>query len=279
MKEPQRLREIDPDAAVLLGAAADYQPPRGARRRLVRFLALSLTAGASASTVSVAVAAKTWAVVCAVTTTVAGAGVVAYRATAPMRHRTEAARSRGERRPAPEPPVRVAMTPPPAVAPEPATDPVAEPLPVVLAPAAPPPSPRPRKRLAPAPVAAVTAPLESPPPSPVAPPGAAPLRSPLAGELALLHAAENAMHRHDPAEALARVDEYARVFPDGALIDESSVLRVTALRSAGERARARAEAAMFLRAHSKSVLAPRVEALLSEIEREEQTPSPSMEKP
>jgi hypothetical protein len=276
MKEPQRLRDIDPDAAVLLRAAADYQPPRGARRRLVRFLALSLTAGASASSVSVAVAAKTWVMVCAVTTTVAGTGIVAYRATAPARQRAELARSRAARHAPPEPPARIEMAPPPEAAT--ARAPVPEPLPEL--PPAPPTATRAQKRTgSPLVALAVPRPTNSTSPPPVAPLEPLPLRAPLAGELVLLQAAETAIRHHDPGEALARVDEYARVFPDGALIDESSVLRMTALRSAGQLVRARAEAALFLRTHARSVLAPRVGALLSEIEGQERTRPPRMEKP
>ncbi|MEA2699993.1 MAG: hypothetical protein QOI66_4264 [Myxococcales bacterium] len=271
MKEPQRLRDIDPDAAVLLRAAADYQPPRGAHRRLVRFLALSLTAGASASSVSVAVAAKTWVMVCAVTTTVAGTGIVAYRARAPARQRAELARSRVARQAPPELPARLETPPPPAAATALAPSPL-PPLPLT--------APRAQTRIG-SPLVALATPRPANPPSPppVAPSEPLPMRAPLAGELVLLHAAETAIRRHDPGQALARVDEYARVFPDGALIDESSVLRVTALWNAGQLARARAEAALFLRTHSRSVLAPRVGALLSEIERQERTTAPRMEKP
>jgi hypothetical protein len=105
-----------------------------------------------------------------------------------------------------------------------------------------------------------------------APAPTAPRRAPLAGEIALLDAAERAERRHDHAAALASLDAYARTFPDGALLAEAQVLRVSALLGLGDDAAAQAEARSFLARYAPSPLAARVQSMLSQRSRREKEP-------
>jgi hypothetical protein len=80
----------------------------------------------------------------------------------------------------------------------------------------------------------------------------------------LLEAANSAARRSDFREALARLDEHAVLFPQGALVEEAAVLRISALLGAGERAAARGEANVFLSRFGKSLLADRVRLMITE---------------
>jgi hypothetical protein len=101
-------------------------------------------------------------------------------------------------------------------------------------------------------------------PLPSAAPPAPPRRAPLAREIAVLDAAERAERRRDHHGALASLNEYARAFPDGALLAEAQVLRISALLGIGDRAAAQAEARSFFARYAPSPLAARVHSLLSD---------------
>jgi hypothetical protein len=91
----------------------------------------------------------------------------------------------------------------------------------------------------------------------------APRQAPLAREIALLDSAEHAERRQDHAAALASLNEYDRVFPDGALRAEAEVLRISALLGRGEEAVAREHARLFLARSAPSPLTARVRSMLS----------------
>lgn len=86
----------------------------------------------------------------------------------------------------------------------------------------------------------------------------------LESETALLRAAHQAMQSGDAARALALLDEHARSYPRGALVEERGAQRVFALCALGSKARARGEAAIFLAERPNSPLAPRVRAACAE---------------
>ena len=77
-------------------------------------------------------------------------------------------------------------------------------------------------------------------------------------EAAILRAAEHALAAHDGTTALARLDEHATRFPQGALVEERIAARVLALCSVGRVANARVEAQRFLVARPRSPLAAQV---------------------
>ncbi len=114
-------------------------------------------------------------------------------------------------------------------------------------------------------------PLPSAVPAAVPPPR----RAPLAREIALLDAAERAERQQDHRAALARLEEYGREFPDGALLAEAEVLRISALLGGGDAATARARARAFLAAAAPSPLTARVAAMLSRASRESREESAS----
>jgi hypothetical protein len=62
--------------------------------------------------------------------------------------------------------------------------------------------------------------------------------------------------------ALAKLDDYARVYPRGRLVLEAEVLRMEALTRAGHPAQAKKRAQAFLHRHPNSVLASRVRGYL-----------------
>jgi hypothetical protein len=105
-------------------------------------------------------------------------------------------------------------------------------------------------------------------PSPAAAPPAPPPRAPLAREIALLDAAERAERRHDHGAALASLNEYARAFPDGALLAEAHVLRIGALLGNGDDTAAQGEARSFFARYASSPLTARVRSMLSERSRQ-----------
>ena len=95
-----------------------------------------------------------------------------------------------------------------------------------------------------------------------------PRRAPLAREIALLDAAERAERQQDHRSALARLDQYGREFPDGALLAEAEVLRISALFGTGEVATAQRRARSFLAASAPSPLTARIASMLSRASRE-----------
>jgi RNA polymerase sigma factor (sigma-70 family) len=113
--------------------------------------------------------------------------------------------------------------------------------------AAPPPSPSPTA--APEPVA--------PPPSPPRRARVAPSADRLAEEVALLDRVHARVTAGDAAAALALLDEHARRFADGALLDLGDAARVRALCLAGDEPAAVAVAARLVAAHPDSSVAQR----------------------
>jgi outer membrane protein assembly factor BamD (BamD/ComL family) len=87
----------------------------------------------------------------------------------------------------------------------------------------------------------------------------------LARELELLDAAERAERRGDHAAALVSLDEYARAFPDGAMLAEAKVLRIAALVGNGDEMSAQDLAQAFLARYAPSPLTARVRSMLSKI--------------
>ncbi|MCY1059759.1 hypothetical protein [Nannocystis sp. SCPEA4] len=74
----------------------------------------------------------------------------------------------------------------------------------------------------------------------------------LDAELALLRAAREALAHNSPAAALQSLEQHAREFPGGHLVEERMLLRAQAQCELGERAAARAAAAELVRAFPRS---------------------------
>jgi hypothetical protein len=92
-----------------------------------------------------------------------------------------------------------------------------------------------------------------------APPAASlPPASDLGGEAALLESAERAIRDHDEARALDRLDEYARRFPEGALLVEAKGARAIALCGSGHRERGGEVAAEIAGRWPNAPILPRV---------------------
>ena len=88
----------------------------------------------------------------------------------------------------------------------------------------------------------------------------------MAAELVPLDQARVFLGRGKPSVALELLTQYEREFPDGALRPEATLLRMDALRAAGNDAAAAALARRFLDDHGASPHAERVRALLQRIE-------------
>jgi hypothetical protein len=151
-------------------------------------------------------------------------------------------------------PIAIASAPLVAVVPRPAVLPSADvPLPVAAVCAL---------REAQPPVAAPRA--EAPPqklrPVAVAP---TPAADPGEDEITMLRRAKSQLSASDPRGALATLDAHDRVFPHGVLVEEAEALRVSALATAGDAARARAAGARFLAAHPESPYAQRVRTVMA----------------
>ncbi len=86
--------------------------------------------------------------------------------------------------------------------------------------------------------------------------------SSFAEELALVSAARAALEKGDVADGLRAIDAYDARFRSGTFAQEMAVMRIEALASSGERARARELAMRFLEANAKSPYAARVRSLL-----------------
>jgi outer membrane protein assembly factor BamD (BamD/ComL family) len=79
-------------------------------------------------------------------------------------------------------------------------------------------------------------------------------------EAHLLRDAEAALRAGDVGRATALLEEHARVFPHGVLVEERDAERVLVLCAAGQVDTARTEAQRFFEAHPESPLARRVRA-------------------
>jgi hypothetical protein len=100
------------------------------------------------------------------------------------------------------------------------------------------------------------APAAIPSPRSVDPPGPATV----ADEARLLREADAARSSGDAAQALTLLEEHARRFPGGVLVEERSAERVVVLCALGRTSEARAAGGAFLRDHPSSPLAARVRA-------------------
>jgi hypothetical protein len=94
------------------------------------------------------------------------------------------------------------------------------------------------------------------------PPSSAP-SSQLAAEVSLLDAARAALRGGDAPAALRGLDGYRTQFPNGALANEASVVRVETLLATGRRDEAAGEAARFLARNPPGPFADRVRALMA----------------
>jgi hypothetical protein len=99
-------------------------------------------------------------------------------------------------------------------------------------------------------------------PAPVSPPTDEPAVVPagpdLAEELRLLRSASSALAAHQPAVALARIQQHAARYPKSPLAQEAEALRVMALCELGEQPAARVARDKFLRVQPHSPLGERV---------------------
>ncbi len=85
-----------------------------------------------------------------------------------------------------------------------------------------------------------------------------PRKSSLESETLLLRHAHEMLQAGNASRALSLLDEHARSYPHGALVEERGAQRIFALCALGSTARARSEAAIFLSERPNSPLAPRV---------------------
>jgi hypothetical protein len=83
-------------------------------------------------------------------------------------------------------------------------------------------------------------------------------------QLARIDEARGALRRGDTASALRALDAYDRLFPDGALTQEATVVRVQTLLAAGDRAGAGVVERGFLAAHPSSPYAARIRAMMTD---------------
>ncbi len=88
----------------------------------------------------------------------------------------------------------------------------------------------------------------------------APVDDTLDQEARLLTDARQALEHGDGAEAIARLDEHARRFPNGWFAADRAAERIIVLCSLGRRAEAVEQATVFLQSRPKSPLTRRVEA-------------------
>ena len=100
----------------------------------------------------------------------------------------------------------------------------------------------------------------SPPAAPSAPPPEDPAEQERA-EVALLDRAQASLSS-SPSDTLARCDEHAKRFANGALVQEREVLAIDALIRLGRRSEAEARAERFKQAFPRSAQLRRIEALL-----------------
>ncbi len=93
-----------------------------------------------------------------------------------------------------------------------------------------------------------------------------------AEQMKLIDAARTEIRRDDPRGALAVLDDYARRFPDPAFKEEATVLRVSALAKAGDRAQARRIGDAFLSANPPQIYRRRVEAAVRALDEHGERP-------
>lgn len=156
---------------------------------------------------------------------------------------SEPAPVEAEGAPRPEPvEAPIAARPPPQTSPEGGEGDGADAPPRVEAPAIPETAPTPIAR-DPRPARDSAEPAE---------PAVAEPDSNLRAEIALLRRAQRALADGDPDAALAHLDDHARRFPEGVMVEERDAAHVVALGQAGREDACRAEAARFLRAHPGS---------------------------
>jgi hypothetical protein len=99
-----------------------------------------------------------------------------------------------------------------------------------------------------------------------APAPSAPASPRLADEVVLLDSARSALAADDAVAALATLDRHDRIFPDGPLSPEASVLRIEALARHGDDAAALSAARAFLARDPTSPHARRVRAIAESLE-------------
>jgi len=224
---------LDPLSNELLDAARHGHAPRPGRRERVRRRIVASIGAAAFAHSSLAVAATTWVklwgAVGILAIGVGGAYATLHRPPGepapPLHSEPESVQSQ-------------ATSAPPEVAPEPPT--VATTASVVV-PDPPPPEVEVKKARAASPRPAQGAPS-------------------IGAETALLLAAQSALHAGDSTKALSLLDEHAKRFPSGALVEERQASRVQALCMAGRTAEARDVARAFLASHPGSPAAIQVRA-------------------
>jgi hypothetical protein len=253
------MSELRPeDRALFVAARETFEPSAGDRDRITRSLALTLgaAAGVAASLPATSAAATAtvgtvkgaslvaikWLALLAIVGGAGATGISVYRAA-----RTQAATTTGAAAAAP------AVAPPLAPPLAPALAPTIEPSPV----ADPPDAPSPHASRPGAPGAASLPPGPPPAQPPQPPPRSADPMS-VADEARILASASSALAAGDGARALVLLDEHARAFPRGALLEERLGERVLALCEVGEVGAARRAGASFLAQYPESPLARRV---------------------
>lgn len=262
------MSDLSPEARGLLDAARDGDEMPLAdmtrhRKQLLAHVAIATAAGAGATLVANSAAAKAVAVAGSgaaagagsATVTAAGAiaatslltkvaavvvmvGVVgggAIGAASLGRAPTTVAPARGETASKPTKP----QTPLEVSAPAPVLEAQPEPLPV-------------------APPARITKASSAVAPSAPTEPELKTRESSLESETLLLRHAQELLQAGNASRALSLLDEHARSYPHGALVEERGAQRIFALCALGSPARARSEAAIFLSERPNSPLAPRV---------------------
>lgn len=263
MNPPRRLRDAEPgddERRVLLGTG----PLTHARDEATRRRTGARVAKLAATPVFVLVLAS-WgkALAAAVGVGLVGAVVVGVALPAPKHPpASPATASRAGARRAPQ---RAALAPQrPVMAHSPASTPVAEGPHEAQAPARP--SARPRseapreERVADTPLPFASAPAATEAPAAIEAPHAR--RDAVASEQQLLDRAQESL-RSAPAEALARLDEYASAYPTGSLRLEHERLTIEALFATRRLTEARERAEVFLSQHPTSLYAPRVRQLMA----------------
>jgi TolA-binding protein len=103
---------------------------------------------------------------------------------------------------------------------------------------------------------------------PLSPAPASPRSSSSAGssgiqeQIALIDRARGAVAAHQPAAALAALDEYQRRYPGGVLVQEAALLRIESLLARGDKATAARLGRQFLQHYPRSPMAARVKTLI-----------------
>lgn len=267
------MNELPPeDRALIDSAIRDDAPERGARERVRGRLAAQL--GATAGLGALGISAKTAAATTgsagvSLTTKVlligalaglgSGGAVMALRATESTTASAPAGVVNGARPTSAATAATNATSPPPGQADQ---DPS-------LDVASPPPSPATQPSLA---IAQHAPPRVSVRAAAAAPQGvpstatstSTPTSLSLSQETRLVRDANSATRAGDPARALALLDEHARRFPRGVLVEERDAERVLATCAAGRRDEARALASRFLRTYPGSPMSGRVKSSCAE---------------